>query len=1416
MMKVIWSYQCLVLFTLWMICIEIAASEATHDTIRCPQQDFILWQNETITIHTYKNETCNFTVSSSNYQGITVNVLHSSSWSIYDYFTLQEAGEDCFNQSYGWIGSSQEPCAIVLNCSTMYINMRASSIVEIQSIWIPPSNRNVLRDPTNLQESHNTLFHLCENIQIFDDIFQIQYYPFPYFQLEEFNPSLKITLTGDPYFRPEELPGFDLGLPDYTLLAEFPPCPIGCFCSLNFQLFLTDCPDIPVNKNTMLLYQPPDIILANSTTLDLSNRRVTQVEPNTFSNLTDVIILLLSRNNISTIEPDIFKGLQNIHTLDLSFNQISSIEAGSFLHLYTLKRLLLNVNKLLYISHSWLDGLVSVQVLYLGGNTINDVESDIYSDMESSQVLSITDSQLSQIENLPSELLLLDLSSNNFSSFPIDLPKNLTHISFDNNQFSLLNQTKFSSTLISLVLSNNDIVSIPNDTFSHLQKLKRLRLNHNIIEIIHIDLLQNLTKLEVLGMSYNRIESLPLGVFQDLHLLQELWLNNNKLKMIHTDLFQDLHLLQELWLNNNKLKMIQTDLFYGLTKLQTLDLGNNNIESLTVGVFRDLQLLQELYLYNNKLKMIQTNLFYGLTKLQLLYMHHNSIESLPSGVFRDLQLLQELHLNNNKLKMIQTDLFCGLTKLQILYLDNNSIESLPSGVFRDLQLLQELFLNSNKLKMIQTNLFYELTKLQTLDLSNNSIESLPSGVFRSLQLLQELALNNNKLKTITLDHFYGLTKLDPSNNSTESLPSGVFRSLKLLQKLWLNNNKLKMIQTNLFNGLTKLQILTLNTNSIESLPSGVFRDLQSLQMLGLENNKLKMIQTDLFNGLTKLQTLGLSNNSIESLPSGVFRDLQLLQDLSLGNNKMKMIQTDLFYGLTKLQVLDLAINSIESLPSGHTSGNLFLNNDVLNTSPPTLFKDLTNLKSLFLHGNRLTEIPEDLFHQSGMSLQLLTLSANKINNIYSYQFANLTNLKVLDLGYNTLNQIHSRSLYGLTKLKYLDLDYNDLTKVTKTSFTGMTLQENSYLIVDNPAICCFLEPSNRSQCVPRNQKSPYLTCKQLLPSTEVKCCTWIFGFSALFANTLVLIWGCQKIIKSKSADEKEVKQIVFITNLALADLLMGIYLLVIASVDQYYNEYFPLHAKLWRKSVLCKVAGFLSVLSSEASLLFLTIISVDRLWAFRKIVITHKLFGKRTQVLLAIFAWVIALASSIVPAILNDDKLYQFSDVCIGLPLVRNKIYKGETESITISYNFDRRDDIVQLQTFTQIGSRRGNYFSIGLFLGLNFLLCLMIAICYILLFMNIWKSGFALLKTDFKMAIKMGALALTDLMCWFPIIILGILAQTGVKELPPEWIPWITAFALPINSVLNPFLYATIDRVSKHYVEPTHPHGYIDMETML
>lgn len=88
-------------------------------------------------------------------------------------------------------------------------------------------------------------------------------------------------------------------------------------------------------------------------------------------------------------------------------------------------------------------------------------------------------------------------------------------------------------------------------------------------------------------------------------------------------------------------------------------------------------------------------------------------------------------------------------------------------------------------------------------------------------------------------------------------------------------------------------------------------------------------------------------------------------------------------------------------------------------------------------------------------------------------------------------------------------------------------------------------------------------------------------------NCLVL-WG-----RYTYRDENRAVSIV-IRNLAVADILMGIYLIIIGVQDYRYRKRYHEIALDWVASWNCAVAGVLAMTSSEVSLLILAFMSIER------------------------------------------------------------------------------------------------------------------------------------------------------------------------------------------------------------------------------
>ena len=143
----------------------------------------------------------------------------------------------------------------------------------------------------------------------------------------------------------------------------------------------------------------------------------------------------------------------------------------------------------------------------------------------------------------------------------------------------------------------------------------------------------------------------------------------------------------------------------------------------------------------------------------------------------------------------------------------------------------------------------------------------------------------------------------------------------------------------------------------------------------------------------------------------------------------------------------------------------------------------------------------------------------------------------------------------------------------------------SYL--DEFILCCYAEKVNPGvECY--SSKDEFSSCSDLMKNNGAQVCVWFLGLTALLGNVFVIVMRI--IVK----EDNKVHSFL-LTNLAISDLLMGIYLLIIAIKDvQWQGEYFE-HDFNWRSGITCELTGVLSMVSSEVSVLMLTLITTDRL-----------------------------------------------------------------------------------------------------------------------------------------------------------------------------------------------------------------------------
>ena len=279
----------------------------------------------------------------------------------------------------------------------------------------------------------------------------------------------------------------------------------------------------------------------------------------------------------------------------------------------------------------------------------------------------------------------------------------------------------------------------------------------------------------------------------------------------------------------------------------------------------------------------------------------------------------------------------------------------------------------------------------------------------------------------------------------------------------------------------------------------------------------------------------------------------------------------------------------------------------------------------------------------------------------------------------------------------------------------------------------------------------------------IRACLWLLGILAFCGNLSVLIWRAV-------VPDRDRIQSILLSNLAMADFLMGVYMLILAVLDTMWKgEYFK-HDVPWRKSLGCRIVGAISMLSSEISVAMLTITTADRLICVVFALRFERLTIKSTYIVCTC-VWVTGIIISILPTMgieyfYDPSSKFGFfsrSTVCLPLQLSREKPAGWE--------------------------------YAVAIFIILNFCSFVFILVSYIAIFWTMVKllglSASSHMQQESARVNRLFVIVLTDFCCWMPVIIMGILSLAGhFDDLQGLVYVWVAVFVLPVNSSVNPILY--------------------------
>ncbi|XP_055634909.1 relaxin receptor 2-like isoform X2 [Toxorhynchites rutilus septentrionalis] len=567
-------------------------------------------------------------------------------------------------------------------------------------------------------------------------------------------------------------------------------------------------------------------------------------------------------------------------------------------------------------------------------------------------------------------------------------------------------------------------------------------------------------------------------------------------------------------------------------------------------------------------------------------------------------------------------------------------------------------------------------------------------------------------------------------NGLTTLPTSL--PMENVTLLDLTGNKFSMLNMNVFERLPALNTLVLKHCSIEEIEPPT-RTLNDIYAIHLDQNKLKSLPDIFFPPGTWLHTLILSGNQITKLSAGNFQNLFYLKELDLRDNQISSLEADVLRPLQSLDILYLNKNRLTNLNVG-------------------MIPRLTSLRTLSLAQNQIRSIAVDALDLP--MLEHLYLSENRLRVIANNTYRNLPNLLGLFLNDNEIINFQLRSFAGINNLTTMNLKGNKFTRIERRVLENLTSLNYIHFTEFHHCKAAL----HVRVCEPRGDGIS--SKSHLLDNPVLRASVWIMAAVGIIGNLLVLFG--RYVVGSRSS-QAHAEHSLYLRHLAASDLMMGIYLAVIATADIMFRGQYLLHEEEWRMSAMCAFSGFLSTLSCQSSTLLLTLVTWDRL-----ISVTRPLYQRsnsKTRVIMRLaLLWGIAAAAAAAPLSATDyfgSHFYGSNGVCLSIHI---------------------HDPYAM-----------GWEYSAGLFILVNTFSLLFIGTSYLRMLQAIRVSRNETRNTlncrEKVVARRFAIIVITDCLCWMPVIVVKLVALGGVR-ISPSLYAWLAVLVLPVNSALNPVLY--------------------------
>nr|XP_004649423.2 thyrotropin receptor isoform X2 [Jaculus jaculus] len=641
---------------------------------------------------------------------------------------------------------------------------------------------------------------------------------------------------------------------------------------------------------------------------------------------------------------------------------------------------------------------------------------------------------------------------------------------------------------------------------------------------------------------------------------------------------------------------------------------------------------------------------------------------------------------------------------------------------------------------------------------------------------------------VTCKDIHRIPSLPPSTQTLKlietrlkTIPSSAFSNLPNISRIYLSiDATLQRLDSHSFYNLSKMTHLEIrNTRSLTYIDPDALEELPLLKFLGIFNTGLrvfpdltKVYSTDVFfileitdnpymtsvpvnafQGLcNETLTLKLYSNGFTSIQGHAFNGTKLDAVYLNKNKHLTAIDKDAFGGVVSgPTLLDVSHTSVTSLPSKG-----------LEHLRELIAKNTWSLKKLPLPLSFLHLTRADLSYPSHCCafknqkkirgvLESLMCNESSIRSLRRRESVNALNAPVYqdyedDLGGNSVSYKQSSKFQdapgGSHDYIFFEEQEDDIVGF------GQELknpQEETLQAFDSHYDYTVCGDNEDMVCTPKPDE--FNPCEDIMGYKFLRIVVWLVSLLALLGNTFVLF------ILLTSHYKLTVPRFLM-CNLAFADLCMGIYLLLIASVDLYTHSEYYNHAIDWQTGPGCNTAGFFTVFASELSVYTLTVVTLERWYAITFAMRLDRKLRLRHAYTVMAGGWLCCFLLALLPLM----GISSYAKVSICLPM--------DTDTpLALAY--------------------------IVFVLLLNVVAFIIVCSCYVKIYITVRNPQYNPRDKDTKIAKRMAVLIFTDFMCMAPISFYALSALMNKPLITVSNSKILLVLFYPLNSCANPFLYA-------------------------